>query len=111
MVHVSFRHPEETDLVFFYLDEQMRTFDEEGMRRPDHQILIGEKEIIVEKEVIPNTHINLAALDGFSVRKTDGGTVEIVATEKAEPQANPNINGALAQPNNKRGSTGLNPKD
>jgi hypothetical protein len=48
MVHVSFRHPEETDLVFFYINEQMRTFDEEGMRRPDYQVLIGDKEIIVE---------------------------------------------------------------
>ena len=63
MVHVSFRHPEETDIVFFYLDEQMRTFDEEGMRRPDHQILIGEKEIIVELSM-PDTDAPIGPTDG-----------------------------------------------
>ena len=63
MVHVSFRHPEETDLVFFYLDEQMRTFDEEGMRRPDHQILIGEKEIIVELSM-PDTDAPIGPNNG-----------------------------------------------
>lgn len=63
MVHVTFRHPEETDLVFFYLDEQMRTFDEEGMRRPDHQILIGEKEIIVELSM-PDTDAPIGPTDG-----------------------------------------------
>ena len=63
MVHVSFRHPEETDLVFFYLDEQMRTFDEEGMRRPEHKILIGEKEIIVELSM-PDTDAPIGPTDG-----------------------------------------------
>lgn len=63
MVHVTFRHPEETDLVFFYLDEQMRTFDEEGMRRPDHKILIGEKEIIVELSM-PDTDAPIGPTDG-----------------------------------------------
>ena len=63
MVHVSFRHPEETDLVFFYLDEQMRTFDEEGMRRPDHKIRIGEKEIIVELSM-PDTDAPIGPTDG-----------------------------------------------
>ena len=48
MVQVSFRHPEETDLVFFYLQKQMETFDEEGIKRPDHKIVVGEGEIIVE---------------------------------------------------------------
>ena len=48
MVQVSFRHPEETDLVFFYLHEQMKTFDEEGIPRPDYEIQVGAHEIIVE---------------------------------------------------------------
>lgn len=48
MVQVSFRHPEETDLVFFYLHKQMEEFDNNGMPRPSHQILVGDKEIIVE---------------------------------------------------------------
>lgn len=63
MVHVSFRHPEETDLVFFYINEQMKTFDEEGMRRPDHTILIGEKEIIVELSM-PDTDAPIGPTDG-----------------------------------------------
>ena len=63
MVHVSFRHPEETDLVFFYINEQMKTFDEEGMRRPDHQILIGEKEIIVELSM-PDTDAPIGPNNG-----------------------------------------------
>jgi len=63
MVHVSFRHPEETDLVFFYINEQMKTFDEEGMRRPTHQILIGEKEIIVELSM-PDTDAPIGPTDG-----------------------------------------------
>jgi hypothetical protein len=63
MVHVSFRHPEETDLVFFYIDEQMRTFDEEGMRRPTYNILIGEKEIIVELSM-PDTDAPIGPTDG-----------------------------------------------
>ena len=63
MVHVSFRHPEETDLVFFYVDEQMKTFDEEGMRRPDYQILIGEKEIIVELSM-PDTDAPIGPNNG-----------------------------------------------
>ena len=48
MVQVSFRHPEETDLVFFYIHKQMETFDEEGIKRPDYQVVLGEGEIIVE---------------------------------------------------------------
>jgi hypothetical protein len=63
MVQVSFRHPEETDLVFFYIDKQMKTFDEEGMRRPDHKILIGEKEIIVELSM-PDTDAPIGPTDG-----------------------------------------------
>ena len=63
MVHVSFRHPEETDLVFFYINEQMKTFDEEGMRRPDHKILIGEKEIIVELSM-PDTDAPIGPNNG-----------------------------------------------
>ena len=63
MVHVSFRHPEETDLVFFYVTEQMKTFDDEGMRRPDYKILVGEKEIIVELSM-PDTDAPIGPHNG-----------------------------------------------
>ena len=63
MVHVSFRHPEETDLVFFYIDEQMKTFDEEGMLRPNYKVLIGEKEIIVELSM-PDTDAPIGPNNG-----------------------------------------------
>lgn len=63
MVQVSFRHPEETDLVFFYIDEQMKTFDEEGMLRPNYKVLIGEKEIIVELSM-PDTDAPIGPNNG-----------------------------------------------
>jgi len=63
MVQVSFRHPEETDLVFFYIDEQMKTFDDEGMLRPNYKVLIGEKEIIVELSM-PDTDAPIGPNNG-----------------------------------------------
>lgn len=47
-VRVEFRHPEEWDLVMWYVDEQMRSFDEDEIARPDHRILVGEGKVIVE---------------------------------------------------------------
>ena len=47
-VQVSFDHPSETDLVFYYIQKQMEAFDADGIRRPQYKVLVGESEIIVE---------------------------------------------------------------
>ena len=47
-IQVSFNHPEETDLVFLYVHKQMQAFDRDGTVRPHYQLLVGDKEIIVE---------------------------------------------------------------
>ena len=48
VVQVEFRHPEDWDLVFFFVETQMKAFDDDGIPRPDHRILIGEDKTIVE---------------------------------------------------------------
>lgn len=50
MVHVEFSL-EEMDLAFFYLDVQMKSFDKDGMQRPDHRILIGKDTITIELSI------------------------------------------------------------
>ena len=47
-VRVEFKHPEEWDLVMWYVHEQMRSFDEDNLPRPEHRILLGEGKTIVE---------------------------------------------------------------
>ena len=47
-IQVSFSHPEETDLVFLYVHKQMAAFARDGVNPPTYEVLVGEKEIIVE---------------------------------------------------------------
>lgn len=70
MIQVAFNHPEETDLVFFYLEKQMQQFDEDNIPRPAHRILVGEKEIIVELKYPPSGDAN----PDWPVGPTDDGT-------------------------------------
>ena len=50
-VHVEFKHPEEFDLAMWYIDEQMKSFDEDNLPRPSHRILVGDGVVIVELKV------------------------------------------------------------
>jgi hypothetical protein len=53
-VQIEFRHPEDFDLVFFYLETQMQAFDDDGIERPEHRILVGEDKVIVELKMKGN---------------------------------------------------------
>lgn len=53
-VQVEFQHPKEFDLAMWYVDEQMRAFDEDNLPRPEHRILVGEGVVIVELKVQSN---------------------------------------------------------
>lgn len=64
-VQVEFRHPEDWDLVFFYIETQMQAFDEDGVPRPDHRVLIGEDKVIVE--------LTMKGNDGWPLGPTDNG--------------------------------------
>jgi len=50
-VHVEFQYPEEFDLAMWYIDEQMKSFDEDNLPRPSHRILVGDGVVIVELKV------------------------------------------------------------
>ena len=65
VVQVEFRHPEDWDLVFFFIETQMQSFDEDNIPRPSHRILIGEDKTIVE--------LSMAGNDEWPLGPTDDG--------------------------------------
>ena len=46
MVEIHFGY-DELDLVFYYLDVQMKSFDEDGIPRPHHEVSLAEDNIVV----------------------------------------------------------------
>jgi hypothetical protein len=64
-LQVIFRHPEETDLVFPYLDKQRAVLKAQGQPMLPYQVLVGSDEIIIEFEMRVTDWDNPLGLKGL----------------------------------------------
>ena len=64
-LQVIFRHPEESDLLFPYLDKQKAVLKAQGQPMLPYKVLVGEHELIVEFEMRDSDWENPLGLKGL----------------------------------------------